>query len=44
MSAIFQCVNDNIGALIRMYDNIIPLNMPTSNTTAINFIENGRVA
>ena len=31
---IFQCANDNI-------NNLILLNIPTSNTTALNFIEDG---
>ena len=41
VSAIFPCANDNIGALLEIRDNFISLNMPTSNTTATNFIENG---
>ena len=42
VSAIFPCANDNIGALtIEIRENLISLNLPTSNTTATNFIENG---
>ena len=36
MSAIFQCANDNIGALARNSEH-----STASNTAAINFIENG---
>ena len=41
MSAIFQCANDNIGRAKQQFMTmVIPVNMPTPNTTAINFIEN----
>ena len=41
VSASFQCTTDNIGVLTgNSWQPIIPLNMPSSNTTAINLIEN----
>ena len=40
MSTILQCANDVIGALNRNsgQGKEIPMNMPASNTKAINFI------
>ena len=44
MLAILQCAKLMIlGCSLEIDNNTIPLNIPTSNKTTINFIENGIV-